>query len=472
MKFQKFSFVLLLLPTVALSNPDVALNQSPTSGYLLNPAYAGMQEFTYASLQVRTQWAEMPGAPQQQYLSLEHSLLPQKVGLGVTLFNEQSNVIVNTGGYFTYRYTLRLSQRQRLSPAISLGFVQNAIDFGRIAAENPFEATLTVGYERRVRFNAGFGLLYTFSDFLEVGLSAYKLINSAYEYTSYATGQRNAYTPVRDFGFNMRYIKKFAENIETSALLYLYSEQGLPVEPTLRLTFAYLPYGAYLSGGYTWKSAFAFSAGIWLYDRVHIGYTVENPQAEIRSYTGITQQASIGVRISRPSQAKSGGALAKDVEDLRRLNQENFEQVERVDQAQEVSQRSARQQQARIDSLEREVAYLKQMAAAAQDELKNLHKSLPPADTLQPDSVPTDTTCCYVVVGYYLHRGYAERYRRLLMESIQLATEILEWNNAYYVYTKVARDHAEVQQEYRRLRQYGIDKYIYGNVWALKKTKQ
>jgi type IX secretion system PorP/SprF family membrane protein len=472
MKPLKHLFVLLLLPAVALSNPDVALNQSPTSGYLLNPAYAGMQELTYASLQVRMQWAEMPGAPQQQYFSLEHSLLPQKVGLGVTLFNEQSNVIVNTGGYFTYRYTFRLSQRQRLSPAISLGFVQNTIDFGRIVAENPFEASITAGYERRIRFNTGLGLLYSFSDFLEVGLSAYKLFNGAYEYTSYATGQRNAYTPVRDFGFNIRYIKRFTESVEASALFYLYSEQGLPVEPSLRLLLSYLPYGAYLSGGYTWKSAAAFSAGIWLYDRVSIGYTVEIPQSEIRSYTGLTQQASVGVRISLPSRARPGGVSAKDVEDLRRMNQESFEQVERVGQAQEVSRRSARQQQARVDSLEREVAYLRQMAAAAQNELKDLHKLLPPDSALHPDSIPGDTACYYVVVGYYLHRGYAERFCQLLMESMQLPTEILEHGNAYYVYTNVAHSQAEVQQEYRRLRQRGVSRYVYGNVWALKKTKQ
>jgi type IX secretion system PorP/SprF family membrane protein len=467
---KKLFCFLLLLPTLAQSNPDVALNQSATSGYLLNPAYAGMQELTYASLQVRTQWADMPGAPQQQYLFWEHSLRPQKVGLGVTLFSEQSNVVANTGGYLTYRYSFRLSRRQRLSPAISLGLLQNKIDFGRIVADHPFESTIMKGQERQLRFNAGVGLLYAFADFLEVGFAAYKLLNNAYEYRSYATGRRNAYAPVRDFGFSARYVKKVVEDVEASALLYLYSEQGLPVEPSLRLSVAYLPYGAGLGGGYTWRGAFACSAGIWLYGRIHIGYTAEIPQPEIKTYTGLTQQVSVGVRLGQSlPQAAPGKMSAKEIESLRRMNQENFEQVERVSQAQEVSRRSVRRQQAKIDSLEREVAFLRQMSAAAQAELKSMHEAQQAtADTLSPpDSAPTDAY--YVIVGYYLLRSYAEHFRQLLQSSIALSTEILEENNAYYVYTKIARSQKEVQEEYRRLRRLGIDKYAHGCAWALKK---
>jgi cell division septum initiation protein DivIVA len=175
------------------------------------------------------------------------------------------------------------------------------------------------------------------------------------------------------------------------------------------------------------------------------------------------------MRIGQFSQGAHGKVSAKDIEALRRMNQENFEQVERVSQTQEVSQQNVRRQQAKIDSLEREIAYLRQMAAIAQTELKSIHEAQQvAADTLQPDSTPNDAY--YVIVGYYLLRSYAEHYRQLLQSSIQLETEILELNNAYYVYTKMVHNQAEVQQEYRRLRRYNISNYAYGNIWALKKT--
>ena len=467
---KRILYLLLLLPTPALSNPDVSLNQSSTSCYLLNPAYAGMQELTYASLQVRTQWAGMPGAPQQQYFFVEHSLLPQKAGLGLMLFNEQSNVIANTGGYLSYRYSFRLSRRQRLSPAISLGLLQNRVDFGRIVADNPFEAAIVSGQERQMRFNANLGLLYAFSSFLEVGVATYRLLSSVYEYRDYTTGYENAYAPVRSFGVSVRYIKTFSELVEARALLYLYSDQGLPASPSLRLTCAYLPYGVSLSGGYTWQGAFSCSADVWIYDKLSLGYTAEIPPSTVKSYVGLTQQVSVGVRIGRPAQVRPARVSSAAVEELRRLNQESFEQVERIAQEQEVDRRRARRQQDRVDSLEREIAYLKQMSAAAQAELKNMNEAHFPADTLRTDTLHADSapgSACYVVVGYYLFRSYAERYRQLLQREIQLPTEILALNSGYYVYTKVAHSPREVQQEYRRLRELGIGRYAYGNVWAL-----
>ncbi|MDR0566956.1 MAG: type IX secretion system membrane protein PorP/SprF [Prevotellaceae bacterium] len=471
---KKFFYLLLhLLPALAMAHPDVSLNQSSTSCYLLNPAYAAMQELTYASLQVRAQWSGMPGAPQQQYLSLEHSLQPQKAGLGVMLFNEQSNVIANTGGYLSYRHSFRLSRRQRLSPAVSLGLLQNKIDFDRIVADNPFELSIVSGQERQTRLNANLGLLYAFSNFLEVGIAAYRLFNSAYDYRDYTSGYQNAYALIRSFGFSIRYIKTFSEIVEAWALLYLYSDQGLPVSPSLRLNCAYLPYGVSVSGGYTWEGAFSCSAAIWLYDKLSLGYTAEIPPATIKSYVGLTQQVSVGVRIGQPAQVKPGRVSPGDIEALRRLNQESFEQVERIEQAQEEDRQRARRQQSKIDSLEREVAYLRQMSAAAQAELKSMHEAYLAADTLPPDatlySTPdsTPTSAYYVVVGYYLLRGYAERYQHLLQSEIQLPTEILALNNGYYVYTKVAHSPKEVQQEYRRLRELGVGRYAYGNVWAL-----
>ncbi|MDR1225991.1 MAG: PorP/SprF family type IX secretion system membrane protein [Prevotellaceae bacterium] len=475
-----FYFLLFLLPAPTFAgNPDVALNQSHTSGYLLNPAYAGMQEYTFASLQVRTQWVGMPGAPQQQYLFLEHSLAPRKAGVGVALFNEESNVIVNTGGYITYRYTFQLSRRQRLSPAVSIGLTQNRINFDRIVAENPFESAIMTGVEHKMLFNVNMGLLYSFADSWEVGFAAYDLLDNTYSYRSYTTERSSAYSAIRTFALNARYRKVFAENFEAGALLYLYSQQGLPVEPTLRLSFSYLPYGASLYGGYTWDNAFSAGASLWLYDRVSIGYTAEMAQAGVRGYTGLTQQVSLGVRIGQPAQPRPSKVSPRDIEELRRMNQENFEHIERVAQAQEVSRRQVEQQQAKADSLERELESLRQMALAAQAAVSNIPAEQVVTDSalsLTPAQVDTapNAAAYYVVVGYYLHRSYAERYQAMLASQLQLPTEIFEEaDGTCYVYSKKVDTFPEAQREFRRLQQLdNLDRYMVGNVWALKKKSK
>lgn len=465
-------FLFFLLPTLTFSNPDVALNQSHTSGYLLNPAYVGMQDYTFASLQVRTQWVDMPGAPQQQYLFLEHGLVPRRAGVGLVLLNEESNVLANTGGYLTYRYTFQLSQRQRLSPALSLGLLQNRINFDRIVAENPLESTLMTGVERKMLLNTSFGLLYHFADFLEIGFVGYRLLNNAFHYRNYTTGRSSTYSTLRSFAFSAQYRKTFVESYQVGALLYLYTQQGLPVEPTLRLNFSYLPFGASLYGGYTWNNAFSAGASIWLYDKVNIGYTAEVAQGSVRGYTGLTQQVSLGVRVGQPAQPRPSKVSPKDIEELRRMNQENFEHIERVAQTHEVSQRKVGQHQSKIDSLKHELNELRQMAIEAQETLKNTTIVHNAADSVLSDTVAVAqqiTIHRYVVLGYYLHRSYAERYQALLKEAVGLETKIYsEGDNAYYVYSKKVDSRREAREEISRLQaQYDLREYVVGNIWAL-----
>ncbi|MDR1227125.1 MAG: PorP/SprF family type IX secretion system membrane protein [Prevotellaceae bacterium] len=469
---QALCYLLFLLPALSHANPDVGLNQSHTSGYLLNPAYTGLQEYTFASLQVRTQWVDMPGAPQQQYLFLEHSLVPRKAGVGLVLFNEESNVLANAGGYLTYRYSFQLSPQQRLSSALSLGLLQNRINFDRIIAENPFESSLLMtGVEHKLLFNASFGLLYSFADFLELGLVGYRLLNNSFRYESYTTGRSSTYSAIRSFAFNAQYRKTFVEDYQLGALLYLYTQQGLPVEPTLRLHFSYLPYGATLYGGYTWGNAFSVGASLWLYDRVNLGYTAEIPPPDISRYTGLTQQVSLGVRIGQPAQPRPSKVSPRDIEELRRMNQENFEHIERVAQVQEFGQR---QQQSKIDSLKRELAELKQMALVAQETLKNTAITRSTADTAPALTIDLlgsapPTVHRYVVLGYYLHRNFAERYQALLERALGLKTSIYSENDSsYYVYRKKVGSRREAREEISRLQeQYDLREYVVGNIWVL-----
>jgi hypothetical protein len=72
-----------------------------------------------------------------------------------------------------------------------------------------------------------------------------------------------------------------------------------------------------------------------------------------------------------------------------------------------------------------------------------------------------------------MRRNYAERYQSLLEAELNLTTEIYDdANGAYYVYSRKVYSITEAQQEFRRLLQYDLGKYMVGNVWALKRTRR
>ena len=143
-----------------------------------------------------------------------------------------------------------------------------------------------------------------------------------------------------------------------------------------------------------------------------------------------------------------------------------------MEQLQEKNQQRLQRQQSKTDSLEREIAYLRQMAIQAQVKLDSIH-ALPAADTLialtPQDSLRGEMH--YVVVGYYLQLNYAERCRALLRSDLQLPTEVLEdTHGGFYVYTRKFSSRKEALREQQRLEQLReLGKYMVGNVWIFSK---
>ena len=135
---KKISFLILALifsgTIYAQQLPQ--LTQFMDNNYVLNPAFAGMENYYQVKTSIRNQWTGIADAPSTTILSM-YGQQEENIGLGGIIFNDQFGPTSRTGGAVSYAYHLSVSQNIKLSLALSGGFTQFKIDKNGWNVANP-----------------------------------------------------------------------------------------------------------------------------------------------------------------------------------------------------------------------------------------------------------------------------------------------------------------------------------------------
>lgn len=89
---------------------------------LINPGYAGSRGMANFMAVARNQWVTFEGAPKTQTFSFHTPLKQSKVGLGFSVLTDQIGPLRQTGIYMDYSYSLKMSEKYKLSLGVKSGF--------------------------------------------------------------------------------------------------------------------------------------------------------------------------------------------------------------------------------------------------------------------------------------------------------------------------------------------------------------
>ncbi len=127
--------------------------------YLANPAMAGADSGLSISVGYRKQWKEVPDAPVTFALTGDYRL-GKKMGIGLTVFNDQAGTLKQNRVALTYAYHLRLSEDDNESLHIGLtGAIDNRhIEKRKNMPQDPYVEEFN---KKGNEFQADFGIAYT-----------------------------------------------------------------------------------------------------------------------------------------------------------------------------------------------------------------------------------------------------------------------------------------------------------------------
>ncbi|MEC3880578.1 PorP/SprF family type IX secretion system membrane protein [Parapedobacter sp. 10938] len=168
------------LPTAAVGQQQPHYTMYMANNFVLNPAVAGLEDYTDLKLSARSQWTGIADAPKTLYATLNMPLRrsdgrKRNVGIGGKVLVDQTGPILLSTAELNGAYHLPLNEAYRLSFGLGLGVNYRRIDFSKVQLEDPNDPIYGTDDFRQATPAASAGL-WLYTNDMYVGVSAQNLL--------------------------------------------------------------------------------------------------------------------------------------------------------------------------------------------------------------------------------------------------------------------------------------------------------
>ena len=253
---------LLLFGTLyAQQEPNYALYRYTMNA--INPAYAGADGMTSLTSNFRSQWIDVQNAPETQTVFFA-TPLSDKVGIGLSLVNDQVFVESNTSFTVDFSYKLQLNEGTNLFLGLKAGGSSYGINRSNLANLD-FELDPALGnLDTGFRPNVGVGA-YLVNDKYFVSLSVPTLLLS--ERISVDNGRVTAATDKAHFYLSGGYNFDISSDWEFRPSTMVRLVSGSPISADFTAAFRYnkrFELGALYRTDSAWAGTLMFNLADWM----------------------------------------------------------------------------------------------------------------------------------------------------------------------------------------------------------------
>jgi type IX secretion system PorP/SprF family membrane protein len=226
MKKIKLVCIILVVFAVSLSysQQDPQYTQYMYNMNILNPAYAGSQGTLSIGLLGRTQWVGITGAPKTMTLSI-NAPFGENVGLGFSAISDEIGPVKEQNVFTDFSYTLKTSEKGRLSFGVKGGVIFQTIDFLGLSVSQSgdplFSENLNKAYP-----NFGTGAFYHNNKFY-VGLSMPNMLET--RHFEKRGGVVTKASEKMHYFLTSGYVFKISENLKLKPSTMLKAVKGAPL---------------------------------------------------------------------------------------------------------------------------------------------------------------------------------------------------------------------------------------------------
>jgi type IX secretion system PorP/SprF family membrane protein len=280
--------------------------------FLINPAVAGSDGYTSLNLTARKQWIGLPGSPQTFSFSVQTRILKHrvsvqqtndnqtvlrpendgKVGLGASVFSNQSGLIQRTGFQVSYAYHIWLQRMTQLSFGLSLTGTYFRVNEKQMLLEDQNDPLLNDNLRRGIFIpDATFGV-YLLNHLFNMGFSVNQLFAASAKIGNDAYSSYKLYRHYYIFGsYNFEKGKEI--ELRPNVLIMLSEQQNPVVNPLVEFGLNATYHQSFWAGlSYRTSGAIIANAGVKC-KNMFIGYSLDFTLQEIQRITYGTHELNI-----------------------------------------------------------------------------------------------------------------------------------------------------------------------------------
>jgi len=158
MKKRIFFTILYFLVIKSFGQFDPMYSQYMRNMILINPGYAGIDDYSSMSLLHRQQWVGFEGAPTTTALSFHGPISRKRIGVGSSLIHDKVGPYNQLDFNLYFAYHLRISEKINIGSGFNGNVNYTSFDFSNLKGSKEFDPLFSPNTSRTLP-NLGVGLL-------------------------------------------------------------------------------------------------------------------------------------------------------------------------------------------------------------------------------------------------------------------------------------------------------------------------
>lgn len=330
---KRFLFTIIALSSTIFSfaQQKPQYTQYLANQYIINPAIAGIENYTDIKLSHRLQWQGLTDAPVTSYFTIHGPIGKQDEkttatsfgnpgqnprgvaywesyeaskphhGWGVQVINDKIGPLSNLAAYATYAFHTGISPRTNLSAGISGGVSKVSLNADKLQFATQVDpAVMANGNLNKMNLDVNAGLYLYSADYF-IGVSALQIVPQKIVWRDNVVKQEDGKIVPHFFATaGYRFSAGDDWNITPSVLIKYVS----PVPPQIDLNskFQYLD-KFWFGVGYRHKDGFNGMAGLLISNRLNVSYSYDYTISKLNNYTRGSHELILGFLIGNKGES-------------------------------------------------------------------------------------------------------------------------------------------------------------------------
>lgn len=294
------------------------------NNFILNPAVAGIENYTDVKLSHRMQWVGLQDAPVTTYFTIhaptkkdvyeretatsfhargenprgknwvkDYTAPENHGGVGFTIINDKTGPLNNLIATATYAYHMGIGPHTTLSAGLSAGISNLRLNASKLQFANGTQdpAVAGSGYINNIRPDISAGLWLYDRDFF-IGLAAQQIVPQKVTYSNNHVGLEQGKLVPHLF-LSAGYRLFFTDDLTFLPSVVVRYVSPMPIGFDLNAKIQYQDY-AWVGASYRYKDGFAGMLGVNLSNSINIGYSYDLTTSRLNTVSKGTHEFLLG----------------------------------------------------------------------------------------------------------------------------------------------------------------------------------
>lgn len=290
--------MILLSALAAKAQQQPQYTMYMANNFVLNPAIAGIENYTDVKLSYRAQWVGIEDAPVTAYATIHGPIAydyeGRRHGLGGTVVLDKTGPTQRFSGTLSYAFHLPVTKNLTTAFGVNAGIMEYSLNTDELQLGDPNDVILTKGNYSQLLPSVNAGIwLYT-PDFF-IGAAAQNLIESKLTFNSYTESESSRL--YRHYFITGGYRFAVSDNLTATPSFMLKVVRPVPVSYDVNFKMMYRD--RFWAGvSYRKRDGFAAMAGINISPLLNVSYSYDYITSDLQDYTSGSHEIILGILLN------------------------------------------------------------------------------------------------------------------------------------------------------------------------------